>query len=87
MGIVKVWVTSELILRVLHFPDETELLNAKYEQSGSVTLTLKHPDLPTEDYSKGIPEARPVFRRAMVPATAGEGIPEVTMVDWGIRKR
>lgn len=78
--LVNTRVSHELFLQVYGFPEGTQIVYARMEQSdfnsGSITLTLTHPELPSLPEGVSPPMARPEFYKD------AKGV--IRLKDWGI---
>jgi len=62
-NIVRVEISGELILNVLHFPKGTKIVRRLNDPThpDRICLVLEHPDLPEVKPGEVIPRANPVF--------------------------
>jgi len=77
MKAARLWVSTELLREILHFPGDAKILTATPTLSGEhVELTVTHPDL-DDAREDALPLVQPIFQRA------DDG--SVELVDWGRR--
>ncbi len=62
MGIAEVTIANELMLGSMHFPGDTQIVNARMSDDGrSVILRMVHPDLKPAKEGDFYPVASPRF--------------------------